>query len=87
VVLAQHETTRLQHSGAPQARWINDAIRFYIEFHREQEGLDGCIVNDVLPIAALLNPAALSFESSGWWWIWRRGSTGATRGSIRTAHG
>ena len=62
VVLAQHETTRLQHSGAPQARWINDALRFYIEFHKRQEGLDGCIVNDVLPIAALVKPAALGFE-------------------------
>jgi purine nucleosidase len=62
IVLAQHETTRLQHSGAPQARWINDALRFYIEFHKRQEGLDGCIVNDVLPIAALVKPAALTFE-------------------------
>src|SRR5438874_12528450 len=33
MVLAQHETTRLQHAGAPQARWINDALRFYIGFH------------------------------------------------------
>lgn len=62
MVLAQHETTRLQHSGAPQARWINDALRFYIEFHKQQEGLDGCIVNDVLPIAVLLKPEALTFE-------------------------
>src|SRR5947209_3976037 len=59
MVLAQHETTRLQHAGAPQARWINDALRFYIEFHKQQEGLDGCIVNDVLPIAALR-------ASAGW---------------------
>src|SRR2546425_777399 len=65
VVLAPHETTRLQHAGAPQARWINDALRFYIEFHKEQEGLDGCIVNDVLPIAALVKPAALG-ASAGW---------------------
>src|SRR5437899_671206 len=41
MVLAQHETTRLQHAGAPQARWINDALRFYIEFHKQQEGLAG----------------------------------------------
>jgi purine nucleosidase len=62
MVLAPHETTRLQHAGAPQARWIQDALRFYIEFHKQQEGMDGCIVNDVLPIAALLKPAALTFE-------------------------
>src|SRR5439155_2160143 len=62
MVLAQHETTRLQHAGAPQARWINDALRFYVEFHKQQEGLDGCIVNDILPIAALLTPDILVFE-------------------------
>jgi inosine-uridine nucleoside N-ribohydrolase len=62
VVLAPNEITRLHHSGAPLARWIQEALRFYVEFHKQQEGLDGCIVNDVLPIAALVNPAALTFE-------------------------
>ncbi|HZI23358.1 MAG TPA: nucleoside hydrolase [Gemmatimonadales bacterium] len=62
MVLAPGEATRLAHSGAPQAVWIQDALRFYIEFHKRQEGLDGCIVNDVLPIAALVHPPALTFE-------------------------
>jgi purine nucleosidase len=61
-VLAEHEMSRLLHSGKPQARWIQDALRFYMEFHKQAEGLDGCIVNDVLPIAALIRPAALAFE-------------------------
>lgn len=64
IVLAPHEITRLQHAGAgaPHARWIQDALRFYMEFHKQAEGLDGCIVNDVLPIAALLKPECLTFE-------------------------
>lgn len=62
LVLGASEATRLAHSGAPQAAWIQDALRFYIEFHRRQEGLDGCIVNDVLAIAALLAPQVLTFE-------------------------
>src|SRR5207244_5354114 len=53
MVLVPNELTRLTHSGAPQAQWLHDALRFYIEFHKREEGLDGCIVNDVLPIAAL----------------------------------
>jgi inosine-uridine nucleoside N-ribohydrolase len=61
-VLAEHEMSRLLHSGKPQARWIQDALRFYMEFHKRAEGLDGCVVNDVLPIAALIRPAALAFE-------------------------
>ncbi|HEX4573726.1 MAG TPA: nucleoside hydrolase [Gemmatimonadales bacterium] len=62
MVLAPQEVTRLAQAGAPQARWIQDALRFYVEFHKRAEGLDGCIVNDVLPIAALLQPAVLTFE-------------------------
>ena len=33
-----------------------------MEFHNRQEGLDGCIVNDVLPIAELVHPGVLTFE-------------------------
>ena len=61
-VLGPQEVTRLGHSGSPLARWIHDALRFYVEFHKRVEGLDGCIVNDVLPIAALIRPEALEFE-------------------------
>jgi inosine-uridine nucleoside N-ribohydrolase len=61
-VLAPQEITRLASAGAPQARWIQDALRFYVEFHKRAEGLDGCVVNDILPIAALVNPAVLTFE-------------------------
>jgi len=57
-VLAPPEIARL----APQARWIQDALRFYVEFHKRAEGLDGCIVNDIVPIAALINPSVLGFE-------------------------
>jgi inosine-uridine nucleoside N-ribohydrolase len=61
-VLGPHDVTRLAHSGSSHARWIHDALRFYVEFHKQAEGLDGCIVNDVLPIAALIRPEALQFE-------------------------
>jgi inosine-uridine nucleoside N-ribohydrolase len=61
-VLAENDITRLLPSGKDQARWIQDALRFYTEFHKRAEGLDGCIVNDVLPIAALIRPATLAFE-------------------------
>ncbi len=46
-----------------RARFLFDALRFYVEFHRAAEGLDGCVVNDVLPIAVLLDPQVLDFES------------------------
>lgn len=41
--------------------WLQDALRFYLEFHRKQEGLEGVVVNDVLAIAHLLQPDVLTF--------------------------
>ena len=42
--------------------WIQDALRFYVEFHRKFERLEGAVVNDVLAIAVLLQPDVLTFR-------------------------
>ena len=58
IVIKGNEVERLaQHSP-----WLYDALRFYVEFHRQQEGLDGAVINDVLPIAYLLQPEILTFS-------------------------
>jgi len=62
LVLSAAEVNRLDTNDAPRAQWLSDALRFYVEFHRDHEGLEGCVVNDVLPIAALLDPGVLAFQ-------------------------
>jgi purine nucleosidase len=62
LVLDAADVERLGRSGVPLAQWLHEALRFYVEFHRQQEGLEGCIVNDVLPIAALLEPETVTFK-------------------------
>jgi inosine-uridine nucleoside N-ribohydrolase len=58
LVIKGNEVERLaQHSP-----WLYDALRFYVEFHRKQEGLDGAVINDVLAIAYLLQPEVLTFS-------------------------
>jgi inosine-uridine nucleoside N-ribohydrolase len=47
---------------APHSPWLHDALRFYVEFHKQQEGLDGAVINDVLAIAYLLQPEVLTFS-------------------------
>jgi inosine-uridine nucleoside N-ribohydrolase len=42
--------------------WLYDALRFYVEFHKSHEGLDGAVVNDVLAIAYLIRPEVLTFS-------------------------
>ena len=58
LIVRANEVERLAQS----ATWLHDALRFYVEFHRKQEGLDGAVVNDVLAIAYLLQPKVLTFS-------------------------
>ena len=58
VIMKGNEVERLaQHSP-----WLHDALRFYVEFHKKQEGLDGAVINDVLAIAYLIQPDVLTFS-------------------------
>ena len=62
LVVKASEVNRLAHAGDPLATWLHDALRFYLEFHRQYEKLEGVVVNDVLAIAALLQPDTLGFQ-------------------------
>ncbi len=62
LVVKATEVYRLAHAGNPVANWMHDALRFYLEFHRQYEKLEGVVVNDVLAIAALLQPDVLDFQ-------------------------
>lgn len=57
--LSRTEVERLQQSADPLVCWLAAALAFYVEFHRRQERLDGCVVNDVLTIGELLSPGLL----------------------------
>ena len=58
LIVKGNEVDRLAYSSP----WLHDALRFYVEFHRKQEGLDGAVVNDVLAIAYLLQPEVLTYS-------------------------
>ena len=62
MVLSGEEIARLGQVNTPLARWVHDALRFYLDFHRRYDDLDGCVINDVLPVAELVRPDVLSFE-------------------------
>jgi purine nucleosidase len=62
-VLPRSDVDALGTVDSVRARFLFDALRFYVEFHQAAEGVDGCVVNDVLPIAALIDPRILDFES------------------------
>lgn len=61
-VIPGKDIRRLAEVEHPMAHWIADALRFYLDFHKEYDRLDGCVIHDILPIAALVEPAVLQFE-------------------------
>jgi inosine-uridine nucleoside N-ribohydrolase len=62
LILTSGEIDRLGRSDDELSRWLHAALAFYLRFHREHEKLDGCVINDVLPIAELVAPGTLTFD-------------------------
>lgn len=56
MVLTRLAVEQLGASGEPAQRWWSDMLRFYEQFHRTREGLEGCIINDPLAIALAMLP-------------------------------
>ncbi|OLC07369.1 MAG: hypothetical protein AUH42_03750 [Gemmatimonadetes bacterium 13_1_40CM_70_11] len=63
IVVTGEEIARLGQVEDADARWLHGALEFYRAFHKKHERLDGCVVNDVLPIAALVRPEVLTFQA------------------------
>jgi purine nucleosidase len=82
---------RLLHATAgepaanPVLKFVDDALRFYMEFHSQYDGFYGAFIHDALAVAAALDPGLITTESlavevelSGRWTVgetvtdWRR---------------
>jgi inosine-uridine nucleoside N-ribohydrolase len=60
MTMTARQVDRLRTSNDRLVAWLGEALRFYVEFHKSQERLDGCVVNDVLPIGELIAPGLLT---------------------------
>ncbi|HYI21365.1 MAG TPA: nucleoside hydrolase [Candidatus Limnocylindrales bacterium] len=47
----------------PVVRFIDDALRFYMEFHSHFDGFYGAFIHDALAVAAALDPTLIEIES------------------------
>ncbi len=83
IVLTPNILEYIKQVGGPIADFIKKITRFYIDFHWQQEGLIGCVINDPLAAACLLLPDLLSGFAS----YTKIAATGTARGeSIVDAH-
>jgi len=64
MMLSVGEVERLGRSGTALGSWMHDALRFYTEFQRRHEKVEGCVVHDVLPIASLIRPGVVTLKEA-----------------------
>lgn len=50
-------------AGSPVARFVSDALRFYMEFHSRFDGFYGAFMHDPLALAVALDPALARTEA------------------------
>lgn len=55
-VLTQRDIERLLQLHSPIMQFIADATRFYMEFHGDYQGIQGCVINDPLALALTFAP-------------------------------
>jgi purine nucleosidase len=56
VILTHADVARLRGLPSPIPQFIEDATRFYMEFHDEYQKIEGCVINDPLALALTFAP-------------------------------
>jgi purine nucleosidase len=61
-ILLAEDVARLQKIKSPIPDFIADATRFYMEFHDEYQGIQGCVINDPLTLALTFAPELCDYS-------------------------
>ena len=61
-VLTKADVQRMRQVDSPITKFVEDATRFYMEFHDEFQSIDGCVINDPLALALTFAPELCSYR-------------------------
>lgn len=61
-ILTPRDVTHLQELDSPITRFVEDATRFYMEFHDEFQKIQGCVINDPLALALTFAPELCTYQ-------------------------
>ena len=61
-ILTKLDVDRLLQIDSPLMRFIADATRFYMEFHDQYQGIEGCVINDPLALALTFAPELCTYQ-------------------------
>ena len=61
-ILLANDVERIKQAPSDIPPFIEDATRFYMEFHDEYQGIQGCVINDPLTLALTFAPELCNYE-------------------------
>jgi purine nucleosidase len=61
-ILTAEDVRRMQQVYSPITKFIEDSTRFYMEFHNEYQGIQGCVINDPLALALTFAPELCTYQ-------------------------
>lgn len=64
MTMAASEVWELAKNRDPLLSWLGKALQFYVEAYRRRTRLDGCVLNDVLPVGELIRPGLLTWDAA-----------------------
>ncbi|MBE0411378.1 MAG: nucleoside hydrolase [Anaerolineales bacterium] len=56
IILTQNHVQRLLQVDSPVTRFVSDSTRYYMEYHKKYQQIDGCVINDPLALALTFKP-------------------------------
>ncbi len=61
-VLTRTDVKRMRQVDSPITKFVEDATRFYMEFHDEFQSIEGCVINDPLALALTFAPELCTYR-------------------------
>ena len=61
-ILTPEDVNRMREVDAPITRFVEDATRFYMEFHDEYQSIRGCVINDPLALVLTFAPELCTYR-------------------------
>ncbi len=61
-ILTPDDVQKMRRVDSPITRFVQDATRFYMEFHDEYQSIQGCVINDPLALALTFAPELCTYQ-------------------------
>jgi purine nucleosidase len=61
-ILTRADVLKMQQVNSPITKFVEDATRFYMEFHDEFQSIEGCVINDPLALALTFAPELCTYR-------------------------